>query len=96
MKISGTAERPRLVVFRSNRYIYVQAINDAMGVTIASASDATQTGTKVLGAEFVGNAIGETLKKKGVNKVVFDRGGFKYAGRVKILADAARKAGLEF
>jgi len=96
MRISGDALRPRLAVFRSNRFIYAQAIDDAKQVTIVSASDATQKGTKVSGAEYVGKTIAELLKEKGITQVVFDRGGFRYAGRVKILADAARAAGLTF
>ena len=96
MRISGSAECPRLAIFRSNRYIYAQAINDAKSVTVASASDATEKGTKVAGAEFVGKTIAKILLEKGITKIVFDRGGFKYAGRVKILADAARAAGLNF
>ena len=96
MRISGSAARPRLSVFRSNRYIYVQVVDDAKQVTIAAASDATQTGTKVAGAEFVGKTIAKLLKEKGISEIVFDRGGFKYAGRVKILADAARAEGLKF
>lgn len=96
MRITGSAECPRLAIFRSNRYIYAQAINDAKSVTVASASDATEKGTKVAGAEFVGKTIAKILLEKGITKIVFDRGGFKYAGRVKILADAARAAGLNF
>ncbi len=96
MRISGDATRPRLSVFRSNRFIYAQAIDDNKGVTIAAVSDATQKGTKVSGAEYVGKTIGKMLTDKGIKKVVFDRGGFKYAGRVKILADAARAEGLTF
>lgn len=96
MRISGDAQRPRLAVFRSNRFIYAQAINDAKQVTIVAASDATAKGTKVAGAEYVGKTIAGLLKEKGITEVVFDRGGFRYAGRVKILADAARAAGLTF
>ena len=96
MRISGSAETPRLAVFRSNRFIYAQAIDDAKQVTIVAASDATEKGTKVAGAEFVGKTIAKLLKEKGITKVVFDRGGFRYAGRVKILADAARAGGLNF
>ena len=96
-RISGTALRPRLAVFRSNKFIYAQAVDDNKGVTVAAASDATMPkGTKVAGAEAVGKAIATILKEKGVSAVVFDRGGFKYAGRVKILAEAARSAGLNF
>lgn len=96
MRIAGTESRPRLAVFRSNRFIYAQAINDAKQVTIVAASDSSEKGTKVQGAEFVGKTIAKLLKDKGINEVVFDRGGFRYAGRVKILADAARASGLNF
>lgn len=96
MRISGTAERPRLAVFRSNRFIYAQAIDDAKGVTLASVSDAQAKGTKVAGAEHVGKTLAKLLLDKGIKTVVFDRGGFRYTGRVKILADAARGAGLNF
>ena len=96
MRIAGDATRPRLAVFRSNKFIYAQAINDATATTIVAASDATAKGTKVAGAEFVGKEMAKLLKEKGITTVVFDRGGFRYAGRVKILADAARAAGLNF
>ncbi len=96
MRISGSDKRPRLAIFRSNRFIYAQAVDDNKQTTIASVSDATQKGTKVAGAEYVGKTIAKLLKDKGVAEVVFDRGGFKYAGRVKILADAARAGGLKF
>ncbi|MBP6884434.1 MAG: 50S ribosomal protein L18 [Candidatus Pacebacteria bacterium] len=96
MRIAGDAMRPRLSVFRSNKFIYAQAIDDTKSVTIASVSDGTQKGTKVAGAEYVGTAIAKLLKEKGITTIVFDRGGFKYAGRVKILADAARAGGLKF
>ena len=97
MRISGDSVRPRLAVFRSNKFIYAQAIDDSKNVTIASASDAVmEKGTKVAGAEYAGKTIAKLLKDKGINSVVFDRGGFKYAGRVKILADAARASGLNF
>lgn len=96
MRIAGDATRPRLAVFRSNKFIYAQAINDATSTTIVAASDSTQKGTKVAGAEFVGKTMAQLLKDKGITTVVFDRGGFRYAGRVKILADAARAAGLNF
>ena len=96
MRITGSEARPRLAIFRSNRFIYAQAIDDAAQTTIAAANDAAQKGTKVAGAEYVGTEIAKMLKAKGVNEVVFDRGGFRYAGRVKILADAARAAGLNF
>ena len=96
MRIAGSAARPRLAVFRSNKFIYAQAIDDAKQMTLVSASDQEQKGTKVAGAEFVGKTIAKLLTDKGIKTVVFDRGGFRYAGRVKILADAARAAGLNF
>ncbi len=96
MRLSGDATRPRLAVFRSNKFIYAQAIDDSKQVTLVAASDAAQKGTKVSGAEFVGKTIAGLLKEKGITTVVFDRGGFRYAGRVKILADAARAGGLTF
>ena len=96
MRIAGDAQRPRLAVFRSNKFIYAQAIDDNKQVTIVAASDSAQKGTKVAGAEFVGKTIAGLLKEKGITTVVFDRGGFRYAGRVKILADAARANGLNF
>jgi large subunit ribosomal protein L18 len=100
-KLMGTAERPRLAVFRSNKHIYVQAIDDFAGTTIASAStvesdlrgDKTAT---VDAAKKVGKLVGDRVKATGVNTVVFDRGGFKYHGRVAAIADGAREAGLEF
>jgi large subunit ribosomal protein L18 len=98
-KVMGTAERPRLAVFRSNKHIYVQAIDDVAGKTIASASTmetelrsgATAT---IDAAKQVGKLIGERTKAAGATTVVFDRGGFKYHGRVAALADGAREAGL--
>jgi large subunit ribosomal protein L18 len=96
-KINGTEKAPRLAVFRSNRYITAQLINDDAGVTLASA---TSKGVKakgmMAGAEAVGKAIAEAAKAKGVTKVVFDRGGFTYAGVIRTLADAARAGGLAF
>src|SRR5262249_42253799 len=99
-KIMGTAERPRLAVFRSNKHIYVQAIDDIAGRTVASAStmDASlrsEKGATVGAAKQVGKMIGERAKAAGVASVVFDRGGFKYHGRVAAIADGAREAGLE-
>ncbi len=100
--LSGTAERPRLVVFRSNKHIYGQVIDDDTGKTLASASTLTASvkakleGKKADAAKLVGEAIGTAAKAAGVTKVAFDRNGFKYHGRVAALADAARKAGLEF
>ncbi|MBM7716947.1 50S ribosomal protein L18 [Siminovitchia sp. FSL H7-0308] len=101
VKLSGTAERPRLSVYRSNKNIYAQLIDDEKGVTIASAS----TQEKDLGLEAAGNVeaaqkVGELIAKraveKGIKSVVFDRGGYLYHGRVKALADSARENGLEF
>lgn len=102
-KISGTAECPRLAVFRSSKHMYVQAIDDQGGKTLASAStlDADVKGRgaaagNVEGAKAVGTVIAERLKAAGIATVVFDRGGFLYHGRVKALGDAAREAGLKF
>jgi len=101
-KIHGTAERPRLAVFRSERHIYAQVINDDAGETLASASsiEAAQrtagNGSNIEAAKRVGSLVAERLKEKGVTSVVFDRGGYRYHGRVQHLADAAREAGLIF
>ena len=101
-KVSGTAERPRLNVFRSNQHIYAQVIDDQTGVTLVSAStmDADVKGLAggltVEKALAVGRLVGQRALDKGVNQVVFDRGGDKYHGRVKALADGAREAGLQF
>ena len=101
-KMAGTAERPRLNVYRSLNHIYTQVIDDTNGVTIASASTVAKKGTEakaggnVEAAKAVGKLIAERAKEKGVTKVVFDRGGYLYHGRIKALADAAREAGLEF
>lgn len=96
-QISGTAERPRLAVFRSNEYIYAQLINDDTATTILAANDLKITGkTKTERAIEVGTNIANLAKKENITKVVFDRAGFKYGGRVKALADAARAAGLNF
>ncbi len=99
-KISGTAERPRLSVFRSGSHIYAQAIDDVAGVTLASASDLQKSvgaeGTKTDRAKSVGTAVANACKAKGIESVVFDRNGFIYHGRVKALAEAARAAGLNF
>ena len=95
-KISGTSERPRLAVFRSNKQIYAQLIDDINGYTLASASSFDSKGTKIEQATAVGKLIADYAKKVGVDSVVFDRGGFLYHGRVKALADSAREAGLKF
>lgn len=97
-RISGTAERPRLAVFRSNRYMYAQLIDDVRGVTLASASDIALPDkiTKVERAKTVGKNLAAEAKKNKITSVVFDRGGFSYRGRVRALADSAREAGLNF
>jgi len=95
-KVSGTSERPRLAVFRSNKEIYAQVIDDIAGSTLASASSANAKGTKIEQATAVGKLIANNAKKAGVDTVVFDRGGFLYHGRVKALADSARETGLKF
>lgn len=101
-KMVGTPERPRLNVYRSLNHIYAQVIDDLQGVTIAAASTAEgkkedrRTGGNVAAAKSVGKSIAERAKQKGITKVVFDRGGYLYHGRIKALADAAREAGLQF
>ena len=105
-RMTGSSDRPRLSVFRSSAHIYVQVIDDRSGQTLASASSIETTvkgkmaegiaGGNIKGAEMVGAAIAERLKEKGITKVVFDRNGFLYHGRVRAVAEAARSAGLEF
>jgi large subunit ribosomal protein L18 len=105
-RMQGTSERPRLSVYRSVSHIYVQVIDDLKGTTIASASsvepavkgkmDQTTRAGNRKGAELVGQTIAERLKEKGITRVVFDRNGFLYHGRVRAVAEAARSAGLEF
>jgi len=101
--LSGTSERPRLSVYRSNNHIYAQVIDDEIGKTIAAAGTvekearAALTNTDdIAAAEYIGELIAKRALDKGVSKVVFDRGGFIYQGKVAALADAARKAGLDF
>jgi large subunit ribosomal protein L18 len=99
-RVSGDASRPRLAVFRSNRHIYAQVIDDVAGRTLAAAStvEAPLRGSatgNVAAAKAVGQLVGERAKAAGISKVVFDRGGFKYHGRVAALCDGARAAGLE-
>ena len=98
--ISGTSQRPRLSVYKSNKYIYVQAIDDAEGKTLVSASnlkyDEKERKLNLKIAVKVGEDIAKKLKEKNINEVVFDRNGFLYTGRVKALADAARKNGIKF
>jgi len=111
-KIQGTKERPRLSVFRSNKFIYAQVIDDVSGATLAQASDLPRPastrgelgkaggeiakGTKTERAKKVGQSIAEVCLKANIKKVVFDRNGFKYTGRIKLLADTARAGGLKF
>ena len=97
-RISGTSASPRLAVFRSNRYMYAQLIDDVKGVTLVSASDlgVSDKLSKVERAKAVGIKLAENAKAKKITTVVFDRGGFSYRGRVQALADAARSAGLNF
>ncbi len=103
-KINGTKERPRLCVFKSNRYIYAQAVDDEKGITITAASSLEKdlknpnkkNNKNIEVAKKVGQRIAERLLKKKIKKVVFDRGGYPYHGRVKALADGAREKGLEF
>jgi large subunit ribosomal protein L18 len=101
-KILGTAERPRLNVYRSLNHIYVQLIDDLKGATLVAAHSAegkkgeSRTGGNLAAAKDVGRVIAERAKAKGIDKVVFDRGGYIYHGRVKALAEAAREAGLKF
>ena len=100
-KVEGTLERPRLVVFRSSKHIYAQVVDDQRGVTLVGAAD-TSEGVQVEGKGKVarsfalGRFIAAKAKEKGIAKVVFDRGGYQYHGRVKAVADGARKGGLEF
>jgi len=99
-KLQGTAERPRLAVFRSVSHIYAQVIDDSQGTTLVSASSVDKAiktnGGNVAAAKAIGKTVAERAREKGITRVVFDRGGFQYHGRVKALADAARAAGLEF
>jgi large subunit ribosomal protein L18 len=98
-KVSGTAERPRLVVYRSNRGIFAQLVDDESGRTLASASwtkVGRVEGSKTEQATAVGRALGEAAKAAGIERCVFDRGGYLYHGRVKALAEGAREGGLQF
>jgi large subunit ribosomal protein L18 len=96
-KVVGTAERPRLVVTRSSRHLFAQVVDDAKGVTLASASTyKLSDGDKTAQAKQIGALLAEAAKSAGVSKVVFDRGGNTYTGRIAAFADAAREAGLEF
>ena len=102
-RFSGTAERPRLAVFRSNNHLYAQIIDDTVGTTLVSASTVQkdvkaelEKTNNVDAAAYLGTVIAKKAIEKGINTVVFDRGGFIYQGKIKALADAAREAGLEF
>jgi large subunit ribosomal protein L18 len=98
-KLDGTAVRPRLNVYRSLNHIYAQVIDDSEGVTVVSASTVqtkTKAGGNIAAAKEIGRLVAERAREKGIKKVVFDRGGYLYHGRIKALADAAREAGLEF
>ena len=102
-RFSGTAERPRLAVFRSNNHMYAQIIDDTVGNTLVAASTVEKAVSAELektnnvdAAAYLGTVIAKRAIKKGINTVVFDRGGFIYQGKIKALADAAREAGLEF
>lgn len=95
-KVNGTAERPRLSVYRSNKAIYCQIVDDTKGHTLAAAGSQELTGTKMEQANAVGKLIAEKAKAAGIEAVVFDRGGYLYHGRVKALADGAREGGLQF
>ena len=102
-RLSGTAERPRLAVFRSNNHMYAQIIDDTVGNTLVAASTAEKAvkaelekTNDVAAAAYVGKVIAESALEKGIKAVIFDRGGFVYHGKIQALADAAREAGLEF
>ena len=104
VRVKGTAERPRLSIYKSVKYIYAQVIDDVRGHTLAQASSAdadirqrlTGAGSNKDAAKVVGELVAERAKQKGIEKVVFDRGGYIYHGNVKVLADAAREKGLQF
>ncbi len=98
-RVSGSPERPRLAIYRSLKHIYAQVIDDRQGRTLVAASSVEKSAAKggnVAGAKDVGRIVAERALEKGIKRVVFDRGGYQYHGRLKALADAARQAGLEF
>ncbi|PIR45176.1 MAG: 50S ribosomal protein L18 [Candidatus Vogelbacteria bacterium CG10_big_fil_rev_8_21_14_0_10_51_16] len=95
-RVSGTATRPRLSVFRSNTKIYAQLIDDEVGLTIASAHSMGSKETRLVSAENTGNALAKAAKEKNVHEAVFDRAGYLFTGRVKAVAEGARKGGLKF
>ncbi|MEK7144281.1 MAG: 50S ribosomal protein L18 [Patescibacteria group bacterium] len=94
--VKGTVERPRLAVFRSNRFVSAQLIDDTAGKTVAASHGREFKGSQSVQAKAVGGAIAKAAKAKGISAIVFDRGGYRYAGQVKTLADAAREGGLVF
>ncbi len=95
-KVSGTEERPRLTVFKSNKFTYAQIIDDTRGVTLVEANSSKMKSKKMDAAIAVGKEIADKAKKANITKVVFDRNGYKYTGRILALAEAARESGLEF
>lgn len=95
-RVSGTATRPRLAVFRSNKFLYAQLIDDTAASTVAAVDTRKEKGTLTEAATAIGKNIAEKAKKAGVEAVVFDRGGFRYQGAIKAFADAAREGGLKF
>ena len=95
-KITGTAARPRLAVFRSNKFVYAQLIDDATGTTMAAVDSRNEKGTRLEGAQAIGTVIAKKAADKKITEVVFDRGGFQYIGIVAAVADAARAGGLKF
>jgi large subunit ribosomal protein L18 len=99
-KIKGSAQRPRMTIYKSNKYIYIQVIDDEKGHTIVSASNREKElknmKSNVKGIARLGDIIGDRLKKKNITGIVFDRNGYKYHGKIKAIADAARKAGIQF
>ena len=95
-RVTGISTRPRLSVFRSNKFMYAQLIDDTTSTTIAAANDMSGKGTKVERATAVGQEIAKAALSKNITSIVFDRGGFRFTGRVKALAEAAREAGLQF
>ncbi len=95
-KVTGTADRPRLVVYRSLKHIYAQLVNDVDGRTLLTVTDSALEGKKTERSAEVGKRLAQRAKDAGIEKVVFDRGGYKYHGRVKAVADGAREGGLEF
>ena len=95
-RISGSESRPRLSIFRSNKFIYAQIIDDTTGKTLVSINDMKEIGNKVDRARIIGQKIAEQAKAAGISAIVFDRGGFRYTGRIMALAEGAREGGLQF